>query len=100
MIVMHSKTVREYGEANAQAVEPLAEWFAKVSQADWAAFADIRQDMGSADLIAGDRFVFNIGGNKYRLLAVVLFKVRTVLIRGIFTHAEYSKLSRADLLAR
>jgi mRNA interferase HigB len=98
MIVMHSKTVREYGKANAQAAQPLAEWYAKVEAADWATFAQLRGDIGPTDLISGDRFIFNIGGNKYRLLAVVLFKVRTVLIRGIFTHAEYSKLTKDQLL--
>lgn len=98
MIVMHSKTVREYGKANAQAAQPLAEWYAKVEAADWTSFAQLRSDIASTDLISGDRFIFNIGGNKYRLLAVVLFKVRTVLIRGIFTHAEYSKLTKDQLL--
>ena len=98
MVVMHEKTIRAYAEANAQAAGPLEEWYAKVKAADWSTITDLRNDMGYTDLIGGDRFIFNIKGNDYRLLAAVLFKVRTVMICGIFTHAQYSKLTKDKLL--
>lgn len=100
MVVMHRKTIREYAANNAQAANGLEEWYQIATVADWSSFADLRADMPATDLIGGDRFIFNIKGNHYRLLAAVLFKTRTVLIRGIFTHAEYSKLSKAQLLSR
>lgn len=97
---MHRKTIREYAASNAQAANGLEEWYQMVSVAGWASFADLRADMPATDLIGGDRFVFNIRGNHYRLLAAMMFKTRTILIRGIFTHAEYSKLSKAQLISR
>ena len=100
MVVMHRKTIRDYVAANAQAAAGLREWYQIAGAADWVSFAALRNDMPATDLIGGDRFVFNIKGNHYRLLAAVMFKTRTILIRGIFTHAEYSKLSKAQLLTR
>ncbi|TPG72444.1 type II toxin-antitoxin system HigB family toxin [Hymenobacter nivis] len=100
MVVMHRKTIREYAAGNAQAAGGLEEWYQIVKAADWSGFADLRNDLPTTDLIGGDRFVFNIKGNHYRLLAAIVFKTRTVLIRGIFTHADYSKLSRTQLLTR
>ena len=100
MVVMHKKTIREYAESNAQAANGLEEWYQIAKAADWASFADSRNEAPATDLIGGDRFVFNIRGNHYRLLTAIVFKTRTILIRGIFTHAEYSKLSKTQLLTR
>ena len=100
MVVMHKKTIREYIDHNAQAASGLEEWYQIVKVADWASFMELRADLPATDLIGDDRFVFNIRGNHYRLLAAVVFKTRTILIRGIFTHAQYSKLSKSQLLTR
>ena len=100
MVVMHRKTIRDYAADNAQAAASLEEWYQIATAADWASFMELRNDMPATDLIGGDRFVFNIKGNHYRLLAAVMFKTRTILIRGIFTHAEYSKLNKNQLLTR
>lgn len=97
---MHKKTIREYIEANAQAASGLEEWYQIAKAADWGSFTDLRNDLPATDLIGGDRFIFNIRGNHYRLLAAIVFKTRTILIRGIFTHAEYSKLRTTQLLTR
>lgn len=100
MVVMHRKTIRDYAAGNAQAAASLEEWYQIATTADWSSFMELRNDMPATDLIGGDRFVFNIKGNHYRLLAAVMFKTRTILIRGIFTHAEYSKLKKTQLLTR
>lgn len=97
---MHKKTIREYIDNNAQAASGLEEWYQIAKAADWSDFASLRSDLPATDLIGGDRFVFNIRGNHYRLLAAIVFKTRTILIRGIFTHAEYSKLTKNQLLTR
>ena len=100
MVVMHKKTIRTYIERNAQAASGLQEWHQVVKAANWANFSELRADLPATDLIGGDRFLFNIRGNHYRLLAAIHFNTRMVLIRGIFTHAEYSKLTRTELLTR
>ena len=100
MVVMHRKTIRDYAADNAPSAASLEEWYRIATAADWASFTELRNDMPATDLIGGDRFVFNIKDNHYQLLAALLFKTRTMLIRGIFTHAEYSKLNKNQLFTR
>ena len=98
MVVLHKKTIWAYGAANPRAKEALRAWQSSVMLANWATPTDVRNTMGYADQIGDERFIFNIKGNHYRLLAAIDFGNRTVFIKGIFTHAQYSKLSRRDLL--
>ena len=95
---MHKKTIREYGAANPRALEALRVWQESVEMADWANPTSVRRTMGYADQIGNERFIFNIKGNHYRLLAAINFSRRTVYIKGIFTHDEYDALTRHDLL--
>ena len=95
---MHKKTIREYGAANPRALEALKVWQESVEMADWANPTSVRRTMGYADQIGNERFIFNIKGNHYRLLAAINFSRRTVYIKGIFTHDEYDALTRHDLL--
>lgn len=95
---MHKKTIREYGAANPRIGEALRVWQESVEAVSWANPSDVRRTMGYTDQIGDERFIFNIKGNHYRLLAAVNFSRRTVYIKGIFTHAEYDDLSKHDLL--
>lgn len=70
----------------------LEEWFQKTRRADWSCFADVKQTFGSADSVGNQRYVFNIRGNNYRLVAVVKFAIRTVYIRFVGTHPEYDRI--------
>ena len=97
---MHKKTIREYGAANPRALEALRLWQEAVEAADWANPTDVRRTMGYADQIGDERFIFNIKGNHYRLLAAIHFRSRMVYIKGIFTHPQYDKLTRQALLTR
>ena len=73
-----------------RARKPLARWGKIVTAATWKNLVDLQGTFASADLV-GDEIVFNIGGNKYRLAAMVDFKPQTVLATDVQTHAEYSK---------
>lgn len=68
----------------------LETWYRVVKGARWTSFADIRSDYPSADQI-GRLTVFNIGGNKFRLIAVVMIEAGKVYVRSILTHAEYDR---------
>lgn len=92
MRILSRNKIIAYYTANPDARTALEEWFQKTRNADWACFADMRQSFGSADGVGNQRFVFNIHGNSYRLVAVVKFTIRTVYIRFIGTHAEYDKI--------
>jgi mRNA interferase HigB len=72
------------------AERPLRAWLTQAKRAHWQNFAELRRDFPSADL-AGRFIVFNIGGNKFRLITRVEFALRRVYIRQVLTHAEYDK---------
>jgi mRNA interferase HigB len=68
----------------------LDRWYRVTKRADWASFADVKQTFSTADLVA-PHIVFDIGGNRYRLVAEANFRKRVVFIRDIMTHREYEK---------
>ena len=72
---------------------PLRAWHSAVSKAEWATTADIREMSRSADFVADNRVIFNIGGNKYRLSVHVSYEYKRVLIKFIGTHREYDKIN-------
>lgn len=100
MHIITRRTLLEAATKHAQVREELNTWYYRVKYAEWSDFNDLKQDMPATDLVRGSdsRFIFNIKGNHYRLLAVVRFQQKRVYIRGVFTHAEYSKLTTKDLL--
>ncbi len=67
-------------------------WYAKTKNAEWTSFGDIKKTFNSTDYVGKDRFVFDIKGNKYRLVAIVVFASKKVYIRFIGSHAEYDKI--------
>ena len=89
MHVISRKRLREFAAKHPPAKAPLDAWYAEASRADWASFADVKARYGSADMVGGNRVVFNIGGNKYRLIVKVAYQCRTVYVRFVGTHAEY-----------
>jgi mRNA interferase HigB len=73
--------------------QPLRAWFREVDKADWKTPADIKARFSSASFVGDDRVVFNIGGNKYRLVVHVNFPLHLVYIRFIGTHQEYDHIN-------
>jgi mRNA interferase HigB len=91
MRIVARKTIVNFYQNHADSKIALEEWYLKTYRAKWMCSADIKQTFNSVDSIGNDRFVFNIKGNDYRLVALILFKIKTVYVRFIGTHAEYSK---------
>ena len=87
-IIARSRII-EYYTLHPDTRTALEDWFQKVRQAEWNCFADMKQMFNSVDSVGNQRYVFNIRGNNYRLIVVVKFTIKTVLIRFIGTHAEY-----------
>ena len=91
--IIARKTLRDFWEAgHADAEQPLKAWFAEVEKANWATMADIKARYAHASIVDAERVVFNIGGNKYRLVAKLWFPGRTVWVKFVGTHAEYDVL--------
>lgn len=72
---------------------PLRTWYAIVSRASWSGPAEIKRQFGSAvDFVADNRLVFDVGGNKYRLIVRVSYEYKAVQIKFVGTHAEYDRV--------
>jgi len=89
MVIISYAPVRTFTEAHPAVGDALDEWYFKCKAANWKSLADMRQSFNSVDFVGNDRYVFNIKGNHYRLVAMVFFNRRTLYIRFIGTHAEY-----------
>ncbi|MDR3260210.1 MAG: type II toxin-antitoxin system HigB family toxin [Tannerella sp.] len=90
-IITHT-AIAQYSELHTDVKLALDEWYIKTEQSRWYCFADIKQTFNSADSVGGKRYVFNIKGNTYRVIALILFVPQIVYIRFIGTHSEYDKI--------
>ncbi len=95
MRVIALRTLREFLDGNPEfsdARQPVLAWYQQVLGADWAAPADVKRNIGSASILKDGRVVFNIAGNKYRIVVWINFAYRIVYIRFIGTHKQYDRI--------
>jgi mRNA interferase HigB len=85
------------GSGVADAREPLMAWFRQVKQADWSKSADVKRDVRSASILKDGRAVFNIAGNKYRVVVWINYPYRVVYIRFIGTHRQYNAIDAQNI---
>lgn len=90
-IITRNKLI-EYYEKHKDAEDALEEWYSKAKQAEWTCFSDIKKTFGSVDNIGNQRYIFNIKGNRYRLIVVIKMTIKTIYIRFVGTHAEYDRI--------
>jgi len=90
MKLISNKPLREFAARYADAHAPLQAWRRLIERGDYGSFAALRATFASVDKV-GERYVFNIGGNKYRLVAAIAFAPRIVWVKAVLTHAEYDK---------
>ncbi len=84
--------LREFWETHPDARVPLQTWFHDVECANWTTPADIKKVYRNASFTANNRVVFNIKGNHYRLVVVVVYQHGVVYIRFVGTHEEYNRI--------
>lgn len=75
----------------------MMEWYTTVSDANWGDFAQLKRTFNSADYVAGGKVVFDIGGNKYRLVGLIGYRTKRIFVLFVGTHAEYDRLDVAEL---
>lgn len=99
MRVLSKATLRDFWEqpSKADSEQPLKAWHDECRSAKWQTPQDIKHLYGSASFVANNRVVFNIHGNKYRLIAQIKYESSLVFIRFIGTHAEYDKIDAATI---
>ena len=92
MRIISKRALRRYWEVHRDAERPLRAWHSEARAADWSSPADVKRELRNVSIVANDRLVFNIGGNKYRLIVRVDYDYKIVFIRFIGSHADYDKV--------
>jgi mRNA interferase HigB len=97
-IVSHKK-LRDFYETKGRddARVALERWYYIALRAEWKGLSDIKVDFSATDYIANQRYVFNIKGNKYRLVVVIKFTIGYIFIRFVGTHEEYNKIDCSNI---
>jgi mRNA interferase HigB len=93
MQIIAKRTLKRFWEKHSQAEGPLRAWFAIVDKAAWGGPADVKSAFGTTvDFVGDNRLVFDIAGNKYRLVVHVAYRFKRVLIKFVGTHKEYDRI--------
>lgn len=91
MRIIAKSTLREFWEQHPDAEEPLLAWYREVQKEDWNSPAKVKEKYRSASSV-GDRVVFNIKGNNYRLVVRINYAFRVVYVRFVGTHRQYDAI--------
>jgi len=91
MHVINLKPIRAFlAQGHKDARDPLLAWYKKASKTKWSNLAEVRADYPHCDMY-GSCYIFNIGGNKYRLIVKIEFLKGTIYVKHVLTHKEYDK---------
>lgn len=97
MRIISKRTLQEFWIGHTDAMNPLVAWYSEVKKASWQSPQDIKSEYKTASFLRDNRVVFNIGGNKYRLIVKINYPYGTVYIRFVGTHAEYDKINAEEI---
>ncbi len=89
MKIISVSALRSFWAKHPDAEQPLKAWYDEVKKAQWQDMHDIKRQFGSASILKNNRVVFNIKGNRYRLIVAFWFSAQYVYIKFIGTHQEY-----------
>ena len=92
MVVISKAKLIEFYTYEPKTKETLLVWYNTTIICNWKDFHAIKETFNSVDSIGNDRYVFNVGGNKYRIVAMIHFSTRTIYIRFVGTHKQYDKI--------
>ncbi|MGO9744521.1 MAG: type II toxin-antitoxin system HigB family toxin [Roseiarcus sp.] len=93
MRIIAKGTLRDFWGLFPDAEESLSAWYREAEKADWDTPAKVKEQYRSASIVGGNRVVFNIKGNDYRLVVKINYGYRVVYVRFIGTHAEYDRIN-------
>ena len=97
MSIISKKTLREFWEKHKDSEHQLKSWFQETNSVEWKNPKQIKKEYPSASFLADNRIVFNIKGNKYRLIVKINYDHNILWVRFIGTHAEYDKINATKI---
>lgn len=97
MRILAKRTLRAYWEKERRAEQPLKAWYAVAAKAGWASPADVKAIYRNASFVSNGRVVFNIGGNRYRLVVRFDYAHGIGFVRFVGTHAEYDTIDASTV---
>ena len=92
MRIISKKILREFWKIYNDVEQPLRAWHAKVKRANWKSTDDVKKDYRNASFVANNRVIFNIKGNKYRLVVAINYQYQIIYIRFVGTHKKYDSI--------
>ena len=92
MRIIARSTLRAFWRRHKDAEQPVLAWYRDVKTADWRGPADVKRRYAQASFVGDNRVVFNIAGNKYRLVVHLNYGARAAYICFVGTHADYDKI--------
>jgi mRNA interferase HigB len=90
MKLISNKALREFADLHPRAEQPLQDFRRLIERGTFTSFAHLKATFPSVDKV-GERYVFNIGGNKYRLIVSIAFQAGLVWVKAVLTHEQYDK---------
>lgn len=92
MRIISKKALQDFSSQYPDSKIPLENWCRVVKKEQWTCSTEIKKTFNSADIVGNKRYVFNIKGNDYRIVAIIQFTTKAVLIRFVGTHKQYDKI--------
>lgn len=99
MRVIAVSTLKDFCTRHPDAEQPLKAWYDEAKHTTWTTPQDIKDHYASASFVGGNRVVFNIKGNDYRLIVAVAYRFQAIYIKFVGTHAEYDRVDAKTLEA-
>ncbi|MDE2794838.1 MAG: type II toxin-antitoxin system HigB family toxin [Gemmatimonadota bacterium] len=97
MRIIAKRTLRNFWDREPRAEQPLKAWYAVARKADWSSPAEVKAVYGNASIVGGNRVVFNIGGNRYRLIVRFDYSRRIGFVRFVGTHSAYDRIDATQV---
>lgn len=97
MRIVSRRKLREFSDAEPSSKPALDSWFHEAKHADWRTPANIKEQYGNASIVGNNRVVFNIAGNKFRLVVRIDYEFGIIFIRFIGTHADYDDIDVEEI---
>ncbi len=97
MRIVAKRTRRSFWDKEPNAEQPLRAWYAVAINANWSSPADVKATYRNSSIIGNQRVVFNIGGNRYRLIVRFDYGIRLGFVRFVGTHAQYDRIDASQV---